>query len=401
MTLSKRLRADGTPWIKVVIRPVIVKGRRRIQFSYFDPKRDITKNYLPAELDERLDEVLGIPFGRIDVQSTEGDIHVRIDRKGQAVIVREKPSTKREAPDLSHDRQKARALPAVQQDRFLQAIGVTDASGRVRPGMQGKFRQINEFLRILEQVVPEPLPHDRPLRIVDCGCGSAYLTFAAYHYLSTKRGLDVRVVGIDVNEALAANNQALAESLGWVGVEFRASRIADYEPNEPPDVVLSLHACDTATDEAIARGIRWQARAILAAPCCQHELHSQLRPQSGSDASPTSEGGTILRPVLRHGVLRERLADILTDTFRALVLRIVGYRTDVIEFVDPQHTAKNLMIRAVAGLKSGDRLYVRDYNSLKEFWGVTPVVEEMVGDDLRRYLLQKCGRKPGTPERTR
>lgn len=372
LTFSKKARYDETPWVRVVVRPVIVKGKRRVQFSYFDSRQDITKNYPPAEVGTRLDDVLEVQFTQIDLQSTAGDIHVRIDRKGRTVVTRDRPSSAREAPDLSHDRAKARALPAQQADTFLQAIGVADATGKVRPGMQGKFRQINEFLRILEQVLPAPLPHDRPLRIVDCGCGSAYLTFAAFHYLTAKRSVDAQIVGIDVNEELVAKNQAPAESLGWQGIEFRVSRIADFEPGESPDIVLSLHACDTATDEAIARGIQWKARVILAAPCCQHELHNKLDNSS-------------FRPVLRHGILRERLADILTDTFRALVLRVMGYRTDVIEFVDPQHTAKNLMIRAVAGLKPGDKSLVREYGDLKAFWGVTPVIEEVIGDDLRRY----------------
>jgi len=165
----------------------------------------------------------------------------------------------------------------------------------------------------------------------------------------------------------------LRDSLGWPGLEFRTSSIAEFTPREPPDVVLSLHACDTATDEAIAQGIIWGSRVILAAPCCQHELHSQLR-------------APLFRPVLRHGILRERLADILTDTFRALALRIMGYRTSVIQFVSPEHTSKNLMIRAVKGLKAGHAPSVREYTSLKEYWGVEPSIERLLAGTIRQFL---------------
>ena len=373
MTLSRKLRPDDTLWVKIVVRPVIIKGGRRMQFSYFDPRRDVTKNYSLDDLDSRLDEILAIPFGDIHIQSTTGDIRVCVDRKGVAHVTRSRPSRQTERPQPAHDRVKKHPLPADASDQFLRVIGVTDADGRVRPAMHAKFSQINEFLRIVEQIVPKAAPTGQPLRIVDCGCGNAYLTFAAYHYLTHKRGLDARVTGIDINGELVERNRALCESLGWPGIEFRVTSIAEFTPDEPPDMVLSLHACDTATDEAIAQGIRWGSRVILAAPCCQHELHDQLK-------------SALWQPVLRHGILKERLADILTDAFRALVLRIIGYRTDVIQFVDPEHTAKNLLIRAEKIARPGNPAALREYRALKEFWGVTPAVEEMIGDSIRHFV---------------
>jgi SAM-dependent methyltransferase len=245
--------------------------------------------------------------------------------------------------------------------------------------MAGKFHQINEFLRLVDQALGALEP-GTDLEIVDCGCGNAYLTFAAYHYLRDVRGVPAHVVGVDVNEEIIGHAAGLRDSLGWEGLEFRVSRIADYQPARPPDLVLSLHACDTATDEAIAQGILWESRIILAAPCCQHELHTQLK-------------AAVMRPVLRHGILKERTADILTDAFRALTLRIMGYRTDVVQFVSPEHTTKNLMIRAVKGLRPGDKAFVRDYKELKEFWGVQPVLERMVGGHFRQllYSISKGG----------
>src|SRR5205823_7340018 len=199
------------------------------------------------------------------------------------------------------------------------------------------------------------------------------LTFATYHYFANVLGLETRMVGIDVQASLLERQAANAQTLGWDNLTFEATRIIDYKPDVPPDVVLALHACDTATHEAIAQGIRWGSKLIVAAPCCHHELQEQLRHQS----CPAP-----FTPVSRYGILGERLGDILTDTFRALVLRIMGYRTDVVEFVSTEHMAQNLMIRAVGGLPVGDPKFVREYQELKEYWQVTPYFERWLGESF-------------------
>ncbi len=373
LTASGKARGAEPPWVKVVVRPVEVGGRRRMQFSCFDGTKDITKNFTGATVGEKLDEVLAMGFSQFHVQSTTGDLRVRITKKGRALVRRAKPSRHEREPVLTHDRRKPYPIPADGDDSFLQAIGIMGRSGSVRAAMQGKFRQVNEFLRLMEQMLsPEDLTK-QALEIVDCGCGNAYLTFAAYHYLNDIKGMPAHVVGVDTNEEIIAKCRDLSGLLGWEAVEFRVSRIREFRPERPPDLVLSLHACDTATDEAIAQGIRWGSRFILAAPCCQHELHDTLR-------------APLFQPVLRHGILKERTADILTDAFRALVLRIMGYRTDVVQFVDPEHTAKNLMIRAKKGLKPGGKGHVREYERLKEFWGVEPCIEGLLGEEIGRYL---------------
>ena len=373
LTLSQKLREDATPWTKIRLRPVLIKGHREMQFSYFDAKKNITKNFAGYELQKRLDEVLAIPFSQIHVQSTSGDIHVRITRKGRALITKGKASSQSKAPVLLHDRVKHYPLAVDTPDAFLQTIGVMNSQGKVRASMRPKFRQINEFLRIVEQMLPQSDLAQRPIHVVDCGCGSAHLTFAAYHYLNHVYDLSVHLVGVDVNQELMHKCRRLRDSLGWDGLEFHSSSIADFVPTVLPDMVLSLHACDTATDEAIAQGILWGSRVILAAPCCQHEFHRQLQQP-------------VFRPLLRHGILRERLADLLTDAFRALVLRIMGYRTRVVEFVSPEHTSKNLMIRAEKGLRPGDPAYVQEYTDLKGFWNVSPVIEQLLGEEIQRFL---------------
>ena len=373
LTLSKKLGEDSTPWVKISLRPVLVKGERKTQFSYFDPKKNITKNFSDDDLKEPLDEALALPFSRIHLQSTSGDTHVRITRKGKVLTTKGKPSLGEQEPTLSHDHAKIRPLAADTPDTFLQAIGIMNGEGKVRSSKQGKYRQINEFLKIIEQTVVKNDLVQEPIHIVDCGCGNAYLTFAAYHYLNNVCNLSTHLLGVDINEEIIEKVSRLRDSLGWHEVEFKVSSIAGFKPELEPEIVLSLHACDTATDEAIAQGILWGSRIILAAPCCQHELHHRLKEPS-------------FRPLLRHGILRERLADLTTDAFRALALAIMGYRTNVFEFVSPEHTSKNVMIQAEKGTKPGNDTYIQEYKALKEFWKVSPIIEELLGGEIKRFL---------------
>ena len=370
LVLSNPLRGKENPHVRVTVRPVIVRDRRHLQFSYFDGEQDIAKNYHGGEAEARIDEVLDLPFGQANIFSAAGDLELLISRKGNVHVVR-KPPTSREVPRApAHDHEKDHPIPV--DDPLLQTLGlVTKRGKKVRAGRRGKFVQINEFLRIIDQVLPEE--RSGPVSIVDCGCGQAYLTFAAYHYLSHLRGIPAKVIGIDSNSDRISKSKSLLGELGWTGVEFRLARIAEFEPDTPPDITLSLHACDTATDEAIALGCRWHSSAILAAPCCQHELHDQM------NAPP-------MRPVVRYGILRERLADIVTDTFRALALRISGYRTNIEEFVSAESTSKNLMIRAESGLGPGDRQFVEEYNRFKEFWGVSPAIEKLIGPGFQEMV---------------
>lgn len=382
LTLSGAHAARSSPWKKISVRPVEVQGRRLLQFSYFDGKKDTTANHSGSGSRRALTDALSIPFTRVHVQTTTADVHVRITRKGRALVTRGKPSLSRLRPDLSHDRAKSYPLAAGKPDDFLRAIGVTDGTGRTRGGMQAKFRQINEFLRIIDRTLPaertadaarSPSKKNGSLYMVDCGCGSAHLTFAAYHYLNHVRGTPAVLVGVDRDRELVGKCTGLQQKLGWEGISFEVSAIAELRLAARPDVVFSLHACDTATDEAIMQGILWGSGAILCAPCCQHELHDQLR-------------ADVLRPMLRYGIMRERLADLVTDALRALILRIMGYRTSVVEFAGPEDTSKNLLIRAERGPRPGHHGFVTEYLELKKFCGVTPCLEGMLGEELRRYL---------------
>jgi SAM-dependent methyltransferase len=243
--------------------------------------------------------------------------------------------------------------------------------------MRRKFQQVNEFLRLVDEMEVFGEFAGRPMHVVDFGCGNAYLTFAIYHYLNNLRGLTASVEGVDIKADLLKRHAEKAAALGWERLTFHAGRIADFQPAANPDMILALHACDTATDDALAHGIRCGSRVILSAPCCQHELQAQLR------QTPAPKP---FHAVARDGILNERLGDILTDTFRAAILRIMGYRTEVIQFVPTEHTAKNLMIRAIRALPAGDERLIEEYQNLKAYWRVTPYLERLLGREHARWL---------------
>jgi SAM-dependent methyltransferase len=370
LIMKGRPHDSAVPWRQVVVRPVLIKKDRHLQFSYFTEKQDITRNFRGFQASEKLDEILALPFNAISVQSRDANLHVQITKKGRAIVHREKAAVSGREPNLAHDASKKLPLPADRPDAFLQAVGIMDEQGRIRPSMHGKFSQINEFLKLLEHTGELDAFEKRPVNMLDCGCGSAYLSFAAYHYLNDVRGIPARLMGVDVNETLIRKDNAESEQLGYADACFQRSAIIDYRPEVPPDIVLALHACDTATDEAIAQGIRSQSRLILCAPCCHHHLQEQLHNVEPFEA------------ILRHGVLKQRMGDILTDALRALILRILGYKTDVVEFVSPEHTDKNVMIRAVRREQQDTAQFVREYADLKRYWGVTPYLETLLRDYL-------------------
>lgn len=387
-TFSWPARADNLPWQKVVVRPVLIRGDRQIQFSYFDAKKNITHNYSGEAFTHKLDELLAWPFRHIHVATQTQNLQIKISKKGKATLHTTK-ANQNPAPVLEHDRPKRSLLPDDQAHEFLKAIGIMTQAGKIKADMYGKYRQINEFLKIIEHTGELRQFTGAPLWVVDFGCGNAYLTFATYHYLKNTLGLPVHMTGIDVKADLLERHVATAKTLGWEHLAFQAATIANYHTSESPELVIALHACDTATDDALARGIQWQSRFILAAPCCHHHLQAQL----DATVCPTP-----MQPVLRHGILKERLGDILTDTFRALILRIMGYQTEVIQFVDTEHTPKNLMIKAVRATAPGQARFIQEYKDLKSTWGVTPYLEEALGEEFTALLIDRSDKLRPTGE---
>jgi SAM-dependent methyltransferase len=374
---SGRRRGFSLDWTKVTVRPVQIKDVSHLQFSYFDAFKDITKNYTGEEAESKLDELLELPFKNIHVQTKSDNFQLNITKKGKLLFHQTKADKTAGTIDLSHDRKKKRILSDTDPAPFLEMIGIMTKVGKIKADKQKKFVQINEFLRLIDETQAFGDGGESPVSVVDFGCGNAYLTFAIYHYLNHILNLNACVTGIDIKAELIERHREKAKGLGWDRLTFEVGRIADFQPNVPPDIVLALHACDTATDDALAQGIRWGSRLIVSAPCCQHELQEQLC------QLPVPEP---FQSVARYGLLNERLGDILTDTFRAAILRIVGYHTDVIQFVSTEHSAKNLMIRAVKAHPPGIPLFIKEYLDLKTFWRVSPYLEKLLSPEYEQWL---------------
>jgi len=377
-TFGGAVRGGATPWVRVVVRPVAMRGERYLQFAYFDRTKCVTKNYLGPEIPAKLDELLALGFAGIHLATGSEEIDVRTTKKGKVLVGRRAGGAVADEP-AAHNRAKDVPLPEGRADRLLEVMGVATADGRVRPTMRAKFTQINEFLKHLHHALDDAGLRDlgRPVVILDCGCGASYLTLAAHHYLNDVLGVPATITGVDVNEELIRKSVARADRLGAGQPAFACGTIGDHAAT--PDVVFALHACDTATDDAIAQAVRGEARLLLSVPCCHHALNRDIRADGPA---------AVLRPLLRHGILHERTADLVTDAFRALALRIMGYKTDVVEFVSPEHTARNLMIRAVRGASAGDTGFVAEYRAMCRFWGVAPYIERALGEPFRTLVSE-------------
>jgi SAM-dependent methyltransferase len=372
---SGRQKAAQPRWRRAELRYVDLKTGRHLQLTAYDETQAHTTNHAAGDsARDAVDDLLDEPFGNWHVETTAETVQLRVTRKGEALV----HTTARREPaevDRDHDRDKERLLP--EDDPLFRALGLADAEGRLKPSRRDKYRQVEEFLRLLDTAVTEavakgqlraPTP-DAPLRVADLGCGNAYLTFAAERYLAGVRGLPVHLVGVDVKEQSREHNEKVAGELG-LDAEFVVGTIGGAVLDPPPEVVLALHACDTATDEALARAVEWDASLVLAAPCCHHDVAAQLR------RAPTPAPYAMLT---RHGILRERLADTLTDALRATLMRLQGYRVDVVQFVESKHTPRNTLLRATrtgAPVKGGS--LKREYDDLVAAWGIHPKLAELL-----------------------
>jgi SAM-dependent methyltransferase len=376
-TFTGRQRNTTVPFRRVELRYVDLKSGRRLQVTTYDSTQAFTRNVDPGDAADEIRELLSAGYANWHVETTRETVQLRVSKKGRPLLSRTARRSEA-APNHDHDRAKSRRLDSA--DPVFDVLGIATSDGRVKPSRMAKFRQVQDFLAALDPVLPdlvsvigpENLSHARPLRVVDLGCGNAYLTFAALRYLKAVKRLPVHVVGVDVKDQARAHNAAAATRLDVADdLQFIDSTIAGATVEHPPDLVVALHACDTATDDALARAVGWGAPAILAAPCCHHDIQRQLASAPG----PAPYG-----LVTRHAILRERFADVLTDALRAAVLRIVGYRVDVIEFVDSVHTPRNALIRAVrTGARPSDSTLAA-YSGLLEEWAVQPALATLLAD---------------------
>jgi hypothetical protein len=374
----------GTGIQKITIRPIALTSGPHLQFVSFDGRQTHTVNLRPEEAEVRFRAILeargdGRSAARVYLRTTLGDLQLTHSRKGVARLIRHGATIEEVSTD--HDRSKARRV--AEDAAFLKATGISDAAGRVKPTARAKYRQVEQFLEILDHTLSMELPStDRTLRAVDLGCGAGVLTLATYHDLVFRRGLNLEMVGIDSNTDLITKLTRTTHDLGWDQIRFISGLIpsdvpqfrglvdSDLPEDQPAvDLVIALHACDTATDDALALAVRAKASWILAAPCCQHHLQAQI----SAHTAPAEFG-----PLLRHGIVTERLGDLLTDALRAEILRAHGYRSDVIEFISTEHTGKNLMIRAVRTGRPDPEAKAAA-QALAQQWDVMPALAERIG----------------------
>lgn len=318
---------------RVRIRPVELKGEILYQASASLGTKMFHRNYGREELLAYIRESLDGTYSQLQVQGQKADGSILVSRKGKQTVRKKLHEKKENTRILSHNRVKRYILPQGTPVPFLVDLGVMTGEGRVHEAAYDKYRQINRFLEFIEDILPK-LPKDRELTIVDFGCGKSYLTFAMYYFLRELRGYQVKIVGLDLKADVIEHCGRLAEKYGYDGLQFLQGDIAGYEGLDRVDMVVTLHACDTATDFALAKAVQWNAQVILSVPCCQHELNRKIK-------------NDLLSPVLKYGILRERMSALLTDGIRAELLESKGYSVQILEFIDMEHTPKNLLIRAV------------------------------------------------------
>ena len=381
MKLVQSVRRNGKAF-KISVRPVEIGGEKRYQAEMNDAGQVRVKNFDANGIAEGLEEIISQKGARdLHLMTASGDLHVRVTRKGRVSVSRS-AQMDRVAQVRPHDRVKNVPLNQFDSSALLRAIGIADGEGKIRSSMRGKYDQVNEFLKVVGETLREARrPEKESFTVVDCGCGKAYLTVSLWFYLcEVLKFPKVKVISVDRRGDVIASARKMAEGLDLEGqVVFEEADLESFDLPDGADMVVSLHACDTATDEALARGVEWNARYILSAPCCQHELQKVLGTGGGAVASEFAG-------LLRQGILRERLCDILTDSFRAMILRILGFRVQVLEFVSREATARNIMLKCEYAVKSGQPGPVGEYLELRDYWRVKPWLETRLMKYLEKHL---------------
>ncbi|REK71464.1 class I SAM-dependent methyltransferase [Paenibacillus paeoniae] len=350
---------------RTVVRPVNLKEGLRYQFESHYANKVLHHNLDKDETITRLLEIVGPLYRQGLVKTSDADIQLLFSKKGKATVRKSAVSGRDTSVPPQHNRKKQRILEEGKPAPFMVELGIMTEDGRVHAKKQDKYRQINRFLEMVTDVL-DALPQDRQLKIVDFGCGKSYLTFALYHLLAVEQGRDISVIGLDLKEDVIHFCSNLAEKLGYDKLTFLVGDIAEYEGLEAADMVVTLHACDTATDAALAKAVGWGASVIMSVPCCQHELFRQVK----SD---------VLAPLFSQGLLKERFAALATDAVRGNLLEVLGYKVNMLEFVDPEHTPKNLLIRAVATPHKEPSLAKwKQYESFRDFLHLSPALESIL-----------------------
>ena len=352
-----RYRGPNAGLQRLIVRPVKIKGAAHLNFTYRHRTKDVVANRAPPEALEHVRTLLGNEFLSAHLLTANHDVQLDFSRKGKPLLSETRVAA-RDLPSAAHDSARKEFIDP--HLPFLHSLGVTDADGKVLPSMSRKWRQINKFVEILSQAIDSSALKDRsPIRLVDFGSGKGYLTFSAHAYLHHERNIDAMVTGVEQRQDLVAACTGIVSALGILDLSFTRGDISDF-PESPMDVMVALHACDTATDLALARAIKSGASVILSVPCCHKEIRPQMRPPP------------VLEPLLRFGIHREREAEMVTDSLRALFLEAAGYKVQISEFTSLEHTQRNSLIMAVKLPAPVDPAPIlRQIQALKDFYGIS------------------------------
>ena len=359
--LSGRRRNMQTEYERIDIKPVLIKEELKWQIISSDGKKDITKN---VEIDFNFIQLFSSGYANLVVDTQTESYQVRISKKDEALVSVSKVNLSR---DLSHDRQKQRML--AESNQVFKALDMSDLLGRIKPSKMDKYKQVDEFLRLISQTLDAELLKQDEISVVDLGCGHAYLTFAVGEFLKDKYK-KVSILGVDERDESKEHNEKVALKLK-VEAKFIAAKISD-TPNQVVDIAIALHACDTATDDAIYWAVKNNAQVIMAAPCCMHELQTQIK--------EAPEPWALLT---KNGLVKERLVDLITDSLRAQILKLLGYRVDIVEFIGGEHTARNILIRAVKTNQSSSDIDKDRYQQMLSQWQIKPYLAKLLAAELK------------------
>lgn len=354
---------------KIKIRPVLIKNELLFQETLYRGAQVFHENFSCEDMGNRIEKYLTETFKQGDFQGASMQATVLVSKKGKMTIKAkqlQKQTIQRDLSELSHNREKQYILQEGKPVDFLVGLGVQTSEGKITKNRYDKFRQINRYLEFIEDVL-DKLPKDRTIRIIDFGCGKSYLTFAMYYYLHVLQGRDILVTGLDLKKDVIAHCNELAEKCGYDKLSFEVGDISTYNGSEAVDMVVSLHACDTATDYAIEKAVNWGAKVIMAVPCCQHEVNKQIASKE-------------LQPILKYGLIKERISALITDAVRANLLEEQGYDTQILEFIDMEHTPKNLLIRAVKKEGAAKMQQKNGIERTMEFLQIQPTLQSLLND---------------------
>lgn len=366
--LSNPRKKDKDNPFKVNVNPIVIKKKLVYQFVYYVEKKVIHKNFSKQDAINEVMELLH-NFKQAQFYTDVCDYQVLLNKKEEAKIIKNKPSKSIDKLNLSHNIEKNYIIREGQPCDFLMYLGVMNNDGKVLAPKYDKFKQINRFLEIIDDEIHN-LDNNKIINIIDFGCGKSYLTFALYFYLNKIKGLDINIYGLDLKKDVIENCNKIAEELGYKKLKFFVGNIENFNTVDSVDMVVTLHACDIATDAALVKAYNWGAKLILSVPCCQHELFSQIKNDN-------------MNAMLKHGIIKERMSSLITDSLRVNVLEILGYSTQILEFIDMEHTPKNLLIRAVKNKKAySDKKTILEYKAFKKFWSINPYIEKALGEEF-------------------